>query len=130
MLEGIVAMLVHRRRWSRLRSTQISAIACFVAGIATVLSFNRWADWYPLGWFHMFANATVYDLIDYLTSNMLLPLGGLAIALFVGWAASDRLLQEELDTGRVGTWVLLFLLRYVAPITIAFAAFTPVLEGF
>jgi neurotransmitter:Na+ symporter, NSS family len=130
MLEGVVAVLVHRRRWSRLRATLISTTACFVAGIATVLSFNRWANWYPLKWFEIFASATVYDLIDYLTSNVLLPLGGLAIALFVGWATSDRLLQEELETGRAGTWVLRFLLRYVVPVTIVFAAFAPMLEGF
>jgi neurotransmitter:Na+ symporter, NSS family len=71
----------------------------------------------------------VYDLIDYLTSNVLLPLGGLAIALFVGWAVSERLLQEELKLGRTGTRMLRFLLRYVAPITIVFATFAPGFAG-
>lgn len=130
MLEGIVAVLVHRRRWSRLRATLISASACFVAGVVTVLSFNRWANWYPLSWFETLAKATVFDLLDYLTSNVLLPVGGLAMALFVGWATSKRLLQEELNTGRAGTWLLRFLLRYVAPITIALTVFAPMFERF
>lgn len=130
MLEGIVAVLVHRRRWSRLRATLTSAIACFVAGIATVLSFNRWAHWYLLPWLEMFAKATIYELLDYLTSNVLLPVGGLAMALFVGWATSERLLQEELKTSRVGTWMLRFLLRYVAPLIIALALFAPMFARF
>lgn len=126
MLEGIVAVLVHRRSWSRRRAALISAAACFVTGIVTVLSFNRWAHWFPLAAFKVFATATIYDLIDYLTSNVLLPLGGLVLALFVGWATSARLLQQELHTGSVGTRILRFLLRYVAPATIVFAAFAPI----
>ncbi len=127
MLEGIVTVLIHRRKWSRRRAAVIAANACFITGIVTVLSFNRWADWFPLAAFPIFATATIYDVVDYLTSNLLLPLGGLALALFVGWAASARLLQEELHTGKAGTQILRFLLRYVAPATIVFAALAPLL---
>ncbi len=122
MLEGIVAVLVHRKSWSRQRATLISACACFITGILTVLSFNRWANWFPLESFPIFATTTMYGLVDYLTSNLLLPLGGLAVALFVGWATSAKLLQQELHSGKVGTQILRFLLRYIAPATIIFAA--------
>jgi neurotransmitter:Na+ symporter, NSS family len=125
-LEGIVAVLVHRKRWSRQRATLISASACFITGILTVLSFNRWANWFPLASIPMFATATMYGLVDYLTSNLLLPLGGLAVALFVGWATSAKLLQQELRSGKVGTRILRFLLRYIAPATIICAASAPI----
>jgi neurotransmitter:Na+ symporter, NSS family len=127
MLECVVAVLVHRRGWRRSRATLVSTTACFVTGIVTVLSFNRWAHWYPLALFGTFANATVYDLMDYFTSNVLLPLGGLAIALFVGWGTSENLIQGPLRTSREGTQVLRFLLRYVAPVAIVLATLAPVL---
>jgi len=74
-----------------------------------------------------FATATVYDLIDYLTSNMLLPMGGLSIALFVGWATSGLLLREELQLQPLGSRALRFLLRYVAPVAIVLATLVPLL---
>jgi len=128
MLEGVVAVLVHRMNWSRKNAALGAGAACFVAGIATVLSFNLWSRWYPLAMFDAFAEATMYDLIDYLTSNVLLPMGGLAIALFVGWATSERLLREELDLHLAGARALRFLLRYVAPLAIVLATFAPLLE--
>jgi NSS family neurotransmitter:Na+ symporter len=130
MLEGVVALLVHRRKWSRVRAVLIAAIGCFFAGIATVLSFNHWSTWYPLARFESFATATVYDLIDYLTSNVLLPLGGLGIALFVAWAASERLLGEELGLREMGGRVLRLVLRYVVPIAILLATVAPAFARF
>lgn len=125
MLEIVVALLVYRQQWPRARATKVAAAACFVAGIATVLSFNYWAHWHPLGDFTLFATATVYDLIDYFTSNVLLPLGGLAIAVFVAWAASANLLRDELRLGEVGAFVLRMLLRYVVPAAIVLATLAP-----
>jgi neurotransmitter:Na+ symporter, NSS family len=128
MLEGVVALLVHRRKWSRANAALIAAIACFFAGIATVLSFNHWSNWHPLARFETFATATVYDLIDHLTSNVLLPLGGLGIALFVAWAASDQLLAQELGLRAASARVLRFVLRYVVPVAIVIATLAPALS--
>jgi NSS family neurotransmitter:Na+ symporter len=127
MLEGVVALLVQRRKLPRVRATLIAACCCFLVGIATVLSFNYWSNWYPLARFEIFATATVYDLIDYLTSNVLLPLGGLGIALFVAWAVSDQLLGQELRLRDTGARLLRFLLRYVVPVAILVATVIPVL---
>lgn len=125
LLEGVVAVLLYRRQWSRVRTVLSAASACFVAGIATVLSFNHWSKWYPLARFDTFATATIYDLIDYLASNVLLPLGGLGIALFVAWAVSDRLLAQELRLRGVRARLLRLTLRYVVPLAILFATFAP-----
>jgi NSS family neurotransmitter:Na+ symporter len=125
MLEAVVALLVHRRKWPRTRAALIAAAACFTAGIATVLSFNHWSSWHPLARFESFATATIYDLIDYLTSNVLLPLGGLGIALFVAWVASDELLGQELGLHGASARVLRFILRYVVPVAILFATLAP-----
>ena len=69
-------------------------------GIATVLSFNVSKGWHPLGGVTGFESATVFDLLDYPTSNVLLPIGGLAIAVFAGWAVPERMLSRSSGSPR------------------------------
>jgi NSS family neurotransmitter:Na+ symporter len=128
MLELVVALMI--RRWGLRRgpATAIAAGTCFAVGIPTVLSFNVWSDWHPLSAMAVFENATVFDLLDHLTSDILLPLGGLAIALFAGWAVPDRMLVEELGLSPIGGRVLRFLLRYAAPAAIAATAVSAVIS--
>jgi NSS family neurotransmitter:Na+ symporter len=101
------------------------AVACFLAGLATVLSFNRWADWYPLAGIPGFAQATVFDLVDHATSNALLPLGGCALAVFAGWALPRAFLAAELGLAPGAAARLHWVLKYVAPAGIAAAALAP-----
>jgi NSS family neurotransmitter:Na+ symporter len=122
LLEVAVATLVLRRGWPRRTATAVCSVSCFVAGVPTVLSFNRWADWYPLAALEGFATATFFDVIDHLTSNVLLPIGGFALALFAGWAIPPRCLREQLRLGRRGGAALRVLLRYLAPAGIAAVA--------
>lgn len=122
MLELVVAMLVRRCQWQRRTASVWAAAVCFLAGVPTVLSFNRWADWYPLAQVPGFGQATFFDLLDYLTSNVLLPIEGFAIALFVGWALPARFLRDQLHLSERAARMLLVLLRYIAPIAIAAAS--------
>jgi len=122
MLELCVALLVRRLGWRRAWAAWTAALTCFAAGIATVLSFNLWSDWHPLGWLPAFAQATLFDLLDQLTSNLLLPLAGLALALFCGWVLPQQLLAQELGLGPRGGALLRIVLRYVAPPVIAAAS--------
>jgi neurotransmitter:Na+ symporter, NSS family len=119
MLELAVALLVRRFGWRRLPATALVAGVCFVAGLATVFSFNRWAHWSP----------TPYELLDQLTSNVLLPAGGLAIALFAGWALPKSVLAEELRSTPRGAALLYWLLRWLTPALIGAAALAPWLVG-
>ncbi len=129
LLELVVALLMRRMRWRRATAVAIAASSCFAAGIATVLSFNAWAHWRPLASLGIASSATFFDVLDQLTSNLMLPLGGLAIALFAGWAAPQRLLAEELRLGPTGARALRFALRYVAPLGIAAATLSAILPG-
>ncbi len=130
MLELVVALLMSRVGLRRGPATAIAASTCFLVGITTVLSFNVWSDWHPFGAVAGFESATVFDLLDYLTSNILLPIGGLAIALFAGWAIPDRMLVEELGLSPAGGRVLRSLLRYVAPAAIAATAFSAAISSY
>ena len=122
MLEAVVAVLDRRFGWSRTRSVGAATTTCFVAGLATVLSFNDWSDVHPFAWMDRYADATVYDLLDDATSQLMLPAGGLAIAVFTGWVLTDRLLADELRLGGLPLLGLRWMLRAVAPVTIAAAA--------
>ncbi|MGF1597769.1 MAG: sodium-dependent transporter [Acidimicrobiales bacterium] len=122
MLEAVVAVLSRRLGWSRHRSVGVATSTCFVAGLATVFSFNDWSDVHPFGWMERYSEATIYDLLDDATSQLMLPAGGLAIAVFTGWVLSDRLLHDELRLTGLPLVGLRWTLRVVAPVTIAAAA--------
>jgi NSS family neurotransmitter:Na+ symporter len=128
LLEPVVALLVRRWRWARPRASVLGAVACFVVGLATVLSFNRWSGWFPLAVLPTLQQATVFELLDQLTSNLLLPVGGLAVALFAGWALPRRMLVEELRLSARAAAALLIALRWIAPAAILAASFAWVLD--
>jgi NSS family neurotransmitter:Na+ symporter len=124
MLEMPVAAL-SQRGWPRARATVATAAACWVCGLATVLSFNAWAGWYPLSTVPAFANATAFSLLDHLTSNIMLPFGGLALALFAGWILPSRLLAEEIGLSPRTARALQLLLRFIVPACIAVVTLFP-----
>ena len=100
--------------------------ACVIGGVAaalgliTVLSFSHWENLYLLAGFDSFATKTPFDLIDYLVSNVMLPLGGVLYALFAGWWLSREMQVQELGVGDGGLFRLwLGLVRVVAPAAVA-----------
>ncbi|MEW5011916.1 MAG: sodium-dependent transporter, partial [Cycloclasticus sp.] len=109
LIEPAVAWLVENKNMSRMRACILSGMTTWLLGIGTVLSFNLTAD------VRLF-DKTFFDLLDYLTANIMLPLGGLCIALFVGWVMSRDDSMAELKMKRplaYGIWI--FLLKYISP---------------
>ena len=125
MLELPVALLLRRRGWSRPRCSLAVAGSCFATGLTTIFSFNLWADWHPLAALPGFAQATLFDLLDYITSNVLLPVGGFALAIFAGWVVPVRTLIAELGLSSTGGTLLSAILRYAVPLGIAGAGLAP-----
>ncbi|WP_047393493.1 MULTISPECIES: sodium-dependent transporter [Chitinibacter] len=89
ILEPIVAFLMDEFGFARPKATWISAVSVWVFSIPAALSFGAMKDVLLFG-------KTVFDLMDYLTSNLMLPAGGLLSALFVGWAIWSRI-QSDLQ---------------------------------
>ncbi|MBI4275187.1 MAG: sodium-dependent transporter [Rhizobiales bacterium] len=125
LLEMPVALLMRQGRCSRAIATAIATIACFVLGLGTVLSFNLWRNVYPLAAIPGLDTATIYDVLDYLTSNLMLPIGGLSLAILTGWVLPEAFLAKELAMPHTKAIVLRILLRYVVPAGIIAAAFVP-----
>jgi NSS family neurotransmitter:Na+ symporter len=67
----------------------LAGTAVWLLGIACLLSLNAWSGFTVFG-------KGILDLFDYLTANILLPLGGVAIAVFAGWVMRRASSQEEL----------------------------------
>lgn len=112
ILEPVVEYLEQRGTWTRRRATAIVGTAIWTLGLGSALAFNVGADFTLYG-------KNLFDAFDYLTSNVMLPLGGLLIALYAGRVLSREALAEEL--GSVPAWLFRsfrFLLRYVTPIGI------------
>jgi NSS family neurotransmitter:Na+ symporter len=127
LLEMPVALLHRWLGWSRRRATLAAGFLCWALGLASVLSFNAWADWRPLASLPGLTTLTVFDSLDHVASNVLLPLGGLGLALFGGWVVPPGVLAAELrldpKTGRA----VVVLLRYVAPAGIIAVSVLPIL---
>ncbi len=125
MLETMTARAKEVRGVTRpLAASAIGAVS-FALGLITVLSFSSWENVYPLGSFELFAGKTPFDLIDYLVSNILLPLGGMLYTLFAGWWISRKTLVDELGVGdgvMFNLWLVLA--RIIAPLAIAIVFIT------
>lgn len=117
LIEPVAAFLVERFRLSRLQAVCAMAATAWLLGILTVLSFNVMAEGTI---FHTLFKRSAFDSIDFLATNILLPVGGVLIALFAGWALSRAEVERELGTN--ARWFLLwqFAVRYVAPTAVLF----------
>ncbi|MFT6914907.1 MAG: NSS family neurotransmitter:Na+ symporter [Motiliproteus sp.] len=116
LLEPTVEWLSEHKGISRLGGTLIAGISVWLLGIVTVLSFNVWADVTPLAMFERFEGKTLFDLLDFVTANVMMPLGGLFVALFVGWFMSRQAGEEELGLGNGLAYKgFMFVLRFVTP---------------
>ncbi len=123
LVEPTVAWLVENHGFTRAWAALATGLAAWVLGLATIFSFNIGADWTLFAHCQIEAGVevcsggkTAFDLLDYLTSNIMLPLGGLVIALFAGWVMQRRLVQEELRLYGKGFEVWYFVLRYLSPV--------------
>jgi len=112
LIEPAVTWLIEHRGMSRIRAAVIAGVITWFVGIGTVLSFNLAAD-------ITFLDKTFFDILDFLTSNIMLPLGGLFIAIFVVWAMKKDSTVAELKIGDGPTYqVWRFCVRYVTPIAV------------
>jgi len=120
MLETMTARANEVRGMSRPRAATTIGVCTFLLGLVTVLSFSRWENVFLLDDIATFTGKTPFDLIDYLVSNVLMPLGGMLYALFAGWWIARQTLVDELGIGDGALFKLwLFLVRLVAPLAVA-----------
>ena len=128
LTEPALAYLVEQYNAKRARVAKSLGVICWILGLGTVFSFNYWSD------FHVVGSLTIFDFVDYVSQNIMLPLGGLLIAVFAVWQLPRSILQKQLNlTSTAALWGWRIVGGIVAPLGV-FAVFVytlkPVLEGF
>lgn len=112
LMEPAVAWCVERFGATRARASTVIGVIIWALGFLSVFSFNLLSDF-------KFLNGTFMDNFDYVTSNIMLPLGGLLITIFCGWVMSENSVTDELNIGQstlYRSWR--FLTRFVAPVAV------------
>lgn len=111
--EPCVSSLMERFNTSRRNAAIIVGLSAWGIGISAALSFNLWAEFKIL-------DRTIFDFLDYLTTNILLPLGCMITALFVGWALpadKSRAALPQMSPRLFQLWLMV--VRFIAPVLIA-----------
>jgi NSS family neurotransmitter:Na+ symporter len=115
VLEVFVAFLHEETKLSRKGATIAGALSIALVGVFCTLSFGVMSDVKIFG-------KTIFDLFDYSSANILLPLGALLIVIFTGWFLGRKNVKDELTNGGAlkGRLFLLFLfiIRFIAPVVI------------
>lgn len=121
LLEPVVSWITENTKWSRVKASVISSVAIWFLGISVAFSFNIWSH------FKVF-DKTIFDLLDYLTANLMLPIGGFGITIFAGWVMQKKHAKGELNIPEQLFKLWHFLIRYVATAAIFIVFLYMILE--
>lgn len=117
MHEVVTAYLHEEYKISRKKAARLVTTGCIVLGIFSSLSLGIAKDYtlFSLG---------MFDLLDFVTAKIMLPLGGLLVSIFTGWYLDRKIVWDEVSNEgslKVPLFKLfIFILKYVAPIAISF----------
>ena len=119
LLQVVVSYFVDERQWNRHTAVSVLGTFIFLLGIPSALSYNVLSEFTIFG-------KNFFDLVDFLASNIILPLGGMLIAVFVGWVWGFDKVLINLREGAENLfenypWVISFwkiFLKFFSPILI------------
>lgn len=112
LVEPAISWLTENTRLTRLQAAWLIGLTDWVLGIAVLLSFSAWKD------VRLLFGLNIFDTLDKLTTNILLPLGGLLMALFAGWVMKTHHVQEELNITTQPYRLWRFTIRFISPLAI------------
>jgi neurotransmitter:Na+ symporter, NSS family len=118
LLEPAVAWFQQRKKLSRAGAVWLIGTISWALGVGSALSFNLASGWHPLGLLAHFASMTFFDVLDYVTSNIMLPAGALLTSILMGWHLRGVLAEELAETTSLARIACLGLLRYLCPLAI------------
>jgi len=125
IIEPIIRFAEGKWNMRRINAVLVFGSLAWAIGLLTVFSFNIWSDVAPLGQFRVFEGMTMFQLIDYFTANLMMPLGGILMALFVGWRIKPSVLAEDLSFGSTALFnVWLWMIRVIVPLAVLWILYT------
>ncbi|MDR0529717.1 MAG: sodium-dependent transporter [Zoogloeaceae bacterium] len=111
LLEPFVSWLTERMGWRRPLSAWVSGAFSWAVGLLVCLSFNRWENARVFG-------KNFFEILEFSTSCIAMPLTGLAIAVFVGWRMREAFVREEIALSPKVFALWYGVLRYFVPLAI------------
>ena len=108
ILEPVTAWVVEKTGHSRVRAAVTTGLVAWVLGLGSLLSLNLWSEVKLFG-------MTFFGLMEYLSVNIMLPVGGLLIAVFAGWYMSESSSLAELKLGKNTYLAWKVAARFIAP---------------
>ena len=115
MSEISISFFCEEWKMTREKASMLNTVIAIVFGSLCALSFGAAADWKIFG-------MTVFDLFNFTTANLLMPVCGFVFAIFAGWFMDKKLVRSQLtndETLKVRTYKsIVFSLRYIAPLAI------------
>jgi NSS family neurotransmitter:Na+ symporter len=117
LVEPVVQYLIDRFDTTRFKAVLIAGFAYYLVGIGALLSYTKaWGGTFSIG------GKPLFDILEYTTDSILLPLGGLLIAIFVGYVLQKErvyaALEHEMGERFFAVWR--FSIRYIAPVALLF----------
>ncbi|MDA5194213.1 sodium-dependent transporter [Govanella unica] len=121
LIESIIAVLEDFTRYSRKVLVLATCFAIWVVGLLTVFSFNIWQDFHPLSGAPILTSANPFQIIDYVASNIMMPLGGILICILAAWALTPHSIREEVNFKSPAIHsVWFFTIRFIVPLAVLF----------
>lgn len=118
LMEPCLSWVVEKYNAKRSRVAITIGVIGWILGFGTVFSFNYISD------FHLVGNLNFFASVDFISSNIMLPLGGLLIALFTSWVLPQQIVKNQLTLSPIMFQIWLWLARLVAPIAVFFILIT------
>jgi NSS family neurotransmitter:Na+ symporter len=119
LLESIISHFEETIKATRMKITIISGILLWTIGLGSVFSFNYLSDFTPLDFLRPLEGKTIFGLLDYFGSNLLMPVGGILMAVLAGWILSREVVLSEMNL--MSHWQFIvwrFLVRFLAPLIV------------
>ncbi len=114
LVEPFITWLIEKYKITRIKASIVAIFIAWLIGVGTVISFN-------IGKNFTIFDMTIFQFLDYLTTNLLLPLGGILIAIFVGWFISKETINEDnLISSRLLKFIWSLSIKFIAPMAVFF----------
>jgi NSS family neurotransmitter:Na+ symporter len=116
LVEPVAGYFIEQFKISRPKAVALMGGGCWLLGLLTVFSFNIWSSGTIT---HDLFGKSPFDVLEFMT-NIMMPLGGVLIALFVGWSLSRDMVKAQMMTTAIWLSCWQVLVRYIAPTAVTF----------
>lgn len=112
LIEPVVSWFDQNWGIKRVKAAWILGFVIWFVGLGTVLSFNEWQD------VHFLGERTFFDSLDFITTNIMLPLGGLLMTVFVAWVMHSKEREDQIELSSNWMTLFLFVLKWISPVAV------------